>query len=183
MARNPRWCLGTKEWRAQFDGWIRNNDPEALLNASIFFDFRPLAGDARLAGELRESVLAQTRANRAFQRAMAETALRVAPPLGLLQDFSASQLDLKGLGARPFVDAARILALAAGVAETGTAARLRTAGEAVAADAFHVIQGLRLRHGNHVPVTALGPIERRILKEAFRRAARLQSRLRMDFAL
>jgi CBS domain-containing protein len=183
MARNPRWCLGAKEWRALFDGWIRNNDPEALLNASIFFDFRPLAGDARLAGELRESVLAQTRANRVFQRAMAETALRVAPPLGLLQDFTAAQLDLKGMGARPFVDAARVLSLAAGVAETGTAARLRSAGETVAADAFHVIQGLRLRHGNHVPVKALGPIDRRILKEAFRRAARLQSRLRMDFAL
>ena len=183
MARNPRWCLGAKEWRALFDGWIRNNDPEALLRASIFFDFRPLAGDARLAGELREGVLAQTRANRVFQRAMAETALRVGPPLGLLQDFSAEQLDLKGMGARPFVDAARVLSLAAGVGETGTAARLRSAGEAIAADAFHVIQGLRLRHGNQVPVKALGPIDRRLLKEAFRRAARLQSRLRMDFAL
>jgi CBS domain-containing protein len=171
------------EWRALFDGWIRNNDPEALLHASIFFDFRPLAGDARLTGELREGVLAQTRADRVFQRAMAETALRVEPPLGLVQDFSAAQLDLKKVGARPFVDAARVLALARGLAETGTAARLRSSGEAVAADAFHVIQGLRLRHGNQVLVKALSAIDRRVLKEAFRRGALLQSRLRMDFAL
>jgi CBS domain-containing protein len=183
MACNPRWCLSAREWRALFDGWIRNNDPEALLHASIFFDFRPLAGDARLAGALREGVLAQTRVNRAFQRAMAETALRVEPPLGLVQDFSAPRLDLKLVGARPFVDAARILALAGGLAETGTAARLRSSGDAVAADAFHVIQGLRLRHGNLVLVKALTEIDRRVLKEAFRRGALLQSRLRMDFAL
>jgi signal-transduction protein with cAMP-binding, CBS, and nucleotidyltransferase domain/DNA polymerase III epsilon subunit-like protein len=26
MARNPRWCLSAREWRAVFDGWIRNNE-------------------------------------------------------------------------------------------------------------------------------------------------------------
>jgi CBS domain-containing protein len=41
MARNPRWCLDAREWRALFDGWIRNPQPEALLNAAIFFDLRP----------------------------------------------------------------------------------------------------------------------------------------------
>jgi CBS domain-containing protein len=183
MARNPRWCLDAREWRAVFDDWIRNNDPEALLNASIFFDFRPLAGEAALAGELRDAVLAQTRANRAFQRAMAAVALKVEPPLGLLQDFSREEIDLKAFGARPMVDAARILALAQGHADTGTAPRLRAGGERLAADAFHFIQGLRLRHGNLVHVKALSAIDRRVLKESFRQAALLQSRVRMDFAL
>jgi CBS domain-containing protein len=44
MARNPRWCLSAQEWRSVFDGWIRKPEPEALLNASIFFDFRPACG-------------------------------------------------------------------------------------------------------------------------------------------
>jgi CBS domain-containing protein len=183
MARNQRWCLPAEEWRAVFDGWIRNPHPEALLNASIFFDFRPLAGEARLAGELREAVLAQARANRSFLRALTESALQGGPPLGWLKDFSTDQLDLKGSGARPFVDAARVLALAEGVGETGTAARLRARGEAGAADAFHFIQGLRLRHGNRVSVAVLSALERRVLKEAFRESARLQSRIRMDFGL
>jgi CBS domain-containing protein len=183
MARNPRWCLTAKEWRALFDGWIRQPNPDALLNASIFFDLRPLAGDARLAGELRAAVLEQTRSDRGFQRMLAENALRLAPPLGLLRDFAADEIDLKALGARPFVDAARALALAKGDAETGTAARLRAAGEPAAAESFHFVQGLRLRLGNAIRVSSLSPIERRLLKEAFRQSALLQSRLRLDFQL
>jgi len=183
MARNPRWCLSAREWRGVFDDWIRNPGTEALLHASIFFDFRPLAGDARLAGELREGVLAQTRANRAFLRAMTQNALRSEPPLGLIRDFAADALDLKGLGARPFVDAARVLALAQGRPETGTAPRLRAVGEQAATDGFHFIQGLRLRHGNQVRVERLSTIDRRLLKEAFRLAALLQSRIRMDYHL
>ena len=184
MARDPRWCLTAQEWRQVFDGWMRNYHPEALMNASIFFDLRPLAGNSRLAGKLREAVLAQAAANRAFLRAMAETALRVRPPLGLLSDFGRSEIDLKALGTRPFVDAARVLALAAGSAETGTAARLRGAGETTAVDAFHYLQMLRLRQGgNRVRVDELNEIDRRVLKESFRQLVRLQNRLRLDYQL
>jgi CBS domain-containing protein len=184
MARNPRWCVTGLEWRRVFDDWIRNNDPEALLNASIFFDFRPLYGEARLAGELRESVLRQTKANRTFLRALGETALRLRPPLGLISDFTEDEIDLKALGARPFVDAARVLALEAGSAETGTAARLRGAGENTAVAAFHFIQALRLRReGNRVSVRELNEIDRRVLKEAFRQAVTLQERIRLDYQL
>jgi CBS domain-containing protein len=184
MARNPRWCLSPAEWRGVFDGWIRNTDPQALLGASIFFDFRPLAGDARLAGALRDQVLSQTRGNRAFCRALAQSALESRPPLGLLADFTADELDLKLAGVRPFVDAGRVLALAAGAAQTGTAERLRGAREAAAVDAFHYVQTLRLKGGgNRVRVADLTPIDRRVLKEAFRQGALLQQRLRLDFGL
>lgn len=210
MARNPRWCLTLEEWRGVFDGWIRNNNPQALLNAAIFFDFRPIAGDSSLAGLLREAVLAQTKGNPAFGRNMVENAGRVKPPLGLLDGFVADSggkfpgtLDLKALGARPFVDAARVLSLAHALPATGTAARLRAAGaagvlpqEEVAAsvDAFHYIQGLRLRHQhlerdvpqgaeNRIDPDRLNAVDRRILKAAFRQAALLQERLRMDFGL
>jgi CBS domain-containing protein len=49
MASNPKWCLAAAEWRVRFGDWIRNPDPDALLNANIFFDFRPLWGEAKLA--------------------------------------------------------------------------------------------------------------------------------------
>jgi CBS domain-containing protein len=210
MARNPRWCLSVEEWRRVFGDWIRNTQPEALLNAAIFFDFRPLAGEAALAGALREQVLAQTRGNPAFGRAMVDNALRSRPPLGLLDGFVADDsaefpgtLDLKAFGARPFVDAARVLALAHALPPTSTAARLRAAGalgvlplqEAVACvDAFHYIQGLRLRRQhlegelpkgaeNRIDPEKLNAVDQRILKAAFRQAALLQERLRMDFGL
>ena len=210
MARNPRWCLSFEEWRSVFDDWIRNNIPEALLNAAIFFDFRPIAGDAALAGALREEVLAKTRGNAAFGRAMIGNALLVRPPLGLLRGFTADDsrmfpgtLDLKGHGARLFVDAARVLALAHALPATGTAARLRAAAgagvlpqseAAGAVEAFHYIQGLRLRRQhlegevpqgaeNRIDPARLNAVDRRILKAAFRQAALLQDRLRMDFGL
>jgi CBS domain-containing protein len=185
MARNPRWCLRPEEWRRAFDGWMRNTDPEALMHAGIFFDFRALAGEARLAGALRDALLAQSRATPAFLRGMAQAALQGArPPLGLLADFSAGELDLKLAGARPFVDAARVLALAAGRGETNTAARLQAAGEATAAEAFHYVQTLRLRReSNQVRVAELNDIDRRVLKGAFRQAALLQKRLAADYGL
>lgn len=210
MARNPRWCLTLDEWRGVFGDWIRSPQPEALLNAAIFFDFRALAGEALLAGELRDSVLRAAAGNTAFRRALAGSAIRVRPPLGLLRDFTPDEsatfpgtLDLKGYGARPIVDAARMLALAHGVAATSTAARLRGVAAAGAlpqaeagalADAFHYIQILRLRRQyleSNVPAGAenridperLNAIDRRILKEAFRQAAILQERLKLDYAL
>jgi CBS domain-containing protein len=184
MARNPHWCLSPREWLGVFEGWIENTQPQALLEAAIFFDFRALAGEARLSGELREAVLGKTRANRAFLRAMAQVALEAKPPLGLLAGFAAEELDLKLAGARPFVDAARVLALAAGSAETGTASRLHAAGEATAVEAFHYLQTLRLRReSNRVRVDELNDIDRRVLKGAFRQAAILQRRLALDFAL
>ena len=47
MASNPACCLTPAEWCARFDHWIEQGAPEDLLNASIYFDFRPLAGNAR----------------------------------------------------------------------------------------------------------------------------------------
>ena len=47
MARNPQWCLSYTQWEERFSRWIDRGDPTALLNASIFFDFRPLFGNQR----------------------------------------------------------------------------------------------------------------------------------------
>jgi len=128
-------------------------------------------------------VLAQARASRTFLRALAQVALESAPPLGLLSGFAADQLDLKASGARPFVDAARSLAAVPVSGRPCARASTRAAGEAASADAFHYVQGLRLRHGNQVSVAALGALDRRVLKEAFRQAALLQDRLRLDHQL
>jgi CBS domain-containing protein len=45
MASNPDLCLTFDEWREKFGTWIREPHPEALLNATIFFDYRVLYGD------------------------------------------------------------------------------------------------------------------------------------------
>ncbi len=210
MAMNPKWCLSLEEWKGVFGRWIEAGDPEALLNASIFFDFRPLYGQAGLAEALRDWLLARTTATPRFLHQMAANALRNRPPLGLVRDFvvasegeHADTLDLKLNGATPFVDAARVFALAAGSGATGTAARLRAAGPRLAVPeaeieawiaAFYFIQMLRLRRqheeseegramDNRINPDRLNDLDRRILKEAFRQARKLQARMAMDYKL
>jgi len=207
MASNPELCLSLQEWQGKFAHWLHAALPQALLNATIYFDFRPLYGADHLAGALRGWLLDRVAGASLFLRFMAENALRVRPPLGLLRDFADDSrdfprtIDLKGSGVRPFVDAARILALAAGVGQTSTVARLRGAaekmrlgGEDVAAiiEAFHFLQLLRLRNqrgagptrpANRIDPSAMNGLDRAILKEALKQARKLQGRLRLDYSL
>ncbi|MEP7183130.1 MAG: DUF294 nucleotidyltransferase-like domain-containing protein [Betaproteobacteria bacterium] len=208
MASNPDLCLSTEEWKAKFLAWIREPTPQALLNANIVFDFRPLYGDTKLCESLREWLFAYTQANQVFLRLLVQNALEVEPPLGLIRTFVTDDagavkgtLDLKTRGTRLFVDCARVFALALGIPDTGTAARLRTAGERLhvaprhvdaTVEAFHFLQLLRLRqpeppsaHGNpnRIAPGLLHEIDQRMLKEAFRQAKHLQERLRLSYRL
>jgi CBS domain-containing protein len=210
MASNPELCLSGGEWRAKLKGWLENTDPKALLDAAICFDFRAIAGDAQLAAELREWFLGVTRVRRNFLRLMAANALQAKPPLGVVRDFATEgtpnapgTVNVKMHGLRVFVDAARILALAHGLPQTNTAERLRAAAAAgalppeeaaAAVAAFSFIQGIRLRHqaaldsfaddaANRIDPAQLNELDRRTLKEAFRIARDLQSRLALDYQL
>ncbi len=161
MAGNPQWCLPLHEWRRTFSRWIYEPQPQALLNAAIFFDLRPIYGDEALAERLRDWLLSAARDQPLFLRLMAENALQCQPPLGTIRDFVYDHskdfphtIDLKMYGSRPFVDAARIFSLAHGVPHTSTAQRLRameeifdfgTDGLAAIIDGFHFIHLLRLR--------------------------------------
>jgi CBS domain-containing protein len=209
MAGNPEWCLPLEGWEHTFLRWIHVPEPQALLNAAIFFDLRPIHGNAALAERLRETLLAATAERPLFLRQMAENALHCRPPLGVIRDFVYDRskefphtLDLKMNGSRPFVDAARILSLAHGVPHTSTAERLRAAEERVhfgpeslsaIIDGFYFVHLLRLRSqcrppdaragANRVDPEDLSGLERHILKDAFRQARKLQNRLIRDYEL
>jgi CBS domain-containing protein len=210
MAGNPKWCLSAQEWRFQFQNWVKNTDPEALLNSVIFFDFRALANDEALAADLHDFLMLLVKGHPRFLRQLAQYALEAKPPLGLISDFITEEssdgmafIDLKKSAARLFVDSARVLALAAGAAQTNTVQRIRSAGAILkmteddvnsAADGFLFIQQLRLRSqltsdtgnrafANRIFPNKLNEVDRRILKESLRQARRLQSRLALDFQL
>ncbi|MFO1308051.1 MAG: DUF294 nucleotidyltransferase-like domain-containing protein [Burkholderiales bacterium] len=204
MASNPAMCLTVDEWKARFLGWLTEPTPQALLEANIVFDFRPLYGDTTLTDELVAWLHGYTTGSTLFLRLMVHNALETTPPLGVLRAFATDDdpahrgtLDLKVRGARIFVDAARVFALGHAIRETGTAARLRRAGAALGVeprhveatvDAFHFVQLLRLRqqeggtgHANRIDPDALNEVEQRMLKEAFRQARKLQERLAQTF--
>lgn len=209
MAGNRQWCLESDEWRAQFAQWMREPTPAALLNANIFFDFRPLAGNVYLAEKLRAWLLSIAPEARLFLRLMTANAEQTEPPLGVIRSFrtdegeNAGTIDLKAQGTRIFVDAARTLSLGLGIAETNTAQRLRQSGRrlgveerhiAATVDAFHFLQMLRLRAqrgdlaepgesgaGNRIDPYRLNDVDQRMLKEAFRQARQLQRRLQLTY--
>ena len=210
MARNPECCLTPEEWRSRFARWIDQGTPEQLLKSSIFFDFRPIYGPEAPARELRAWLLERAAGNSRFRKQMAMTALSNAPPLGMIRDFrlsgsgdEAGTIDLKFNGVTPFVDAGRILALANRVDATNTLERLRGAARAGAvdandaeawADAYDFIRMLRMRTNeeqaaegrklsNRIDPSQLNDLDRRILKEAFREARRLQGKIALDYQI
>jgi CBS domain-containing protein len=208
MASNPDLCLTLEQWEQKFSAWVRTPEPQALLNGSIYFDFRPLFGKFNLAHRLRLTLFELVRGNPLFMRMMAENALTVQPPLGKIRDFITDAdpehpgtIDLKKFGARVFIDAARIFALAQGVANTNTVQRLKLASVKMKVpsheissiiEGFSFIQLMRLRHqhleqeqgregDNFIRPDQLNELERRILKESFRQVRKLQQRLKLDY--
>jgi CBS domain-containing protein len=208
MASNPQWCLSLHEWRTRFANWIFEGEPQALLNATIFFDLRALYGAGDLAETLTGWLAENASDNPRFLFQMTENALRRTAPLGLLRGFAversgefADTIDLKLQATTLFVDAARVYGLSCGSHLSNTADRFRLAVAAhqlVASDveewirAFHFVQMLRLKRQhrcyvrgaamhNHIHPNQLEPAERRMLLHALHQARAVQTVLRNRF--
>ncbi len=210
MAGNPELCLSRAEWARRFGSFIREATPENLLGSSIYFDLRVVWGDEQGCEQLRQSILDQVADNRLFQRMLAENALRQRPPVGRFREFVLTRkggekatLDLKVQGLTPFVDGARLLALANGVHANNTLERLRQLvvkevieplDGAAYEEAYHFIQQTRMQqhqlqtrenqpYSNRVDPDSLNHLDRRILRESLRQAQRLQSSLALRYQL
>jgi CBS domain-containing protein len=208
MASNLQWCLSLHEWRNRFANWIFEGEPQALLNATIFFDLRALFGAGDLAQSLLDWLAENASDNPRFLFQMTENALRRTVPLGLLRGFAvekkgefAETIDLKLQATTLFADAARVYGLSCGSRTSNTADRLRLAVEAhrlFATDveewirAFHFVQMLRLQSQhrcyvqgaamhNHINPNQLDPTERHMLLHALHQARALQNLLRNRF--
>ena len=210
MATNPRWHQPLPVWRRMFTSWIETPEPEALLNASVFFDLRCIYGDRSLFDELQHYVLRQTPDNQIFLGLMAANALRHQPPLGFFRNFVLVRggdhdhtLDLKLRGVVPIIDLARVLALTMGSPAVNTRERLEdaVAGRLLAqamshdlGDALEFIASVRLRHqanrirqsqaaDNYLPPESLSHFERNHLKDAFSVVRDVQNLLAQRYPL
>ncbi|MEB6588586.1 MULTISPECIES: DUF294 nucleotidyltransferase-like domain-containing protein [Pseudomonas] len=211
MAGNPELCLSRSEWARRFAGFVREASPENLLGSSIYFDLRVVWGDEQGCEQLRQGLLDQVADNRIFQRMLADNALRQRPPVGRLREFvltrqgndKAATLDLKVQGLTPFVDGARLLALANGIGACNTLDRLRqlvakgvieALDGAAYEEAYHFIQQTRMQqhqrqtrdnlpYSNRLDPDSLNHLDRRILRESLRQAQRLQSSLALRYQL
>lgn len=133
MASRPAWRHGLEGWRGRVRAWIGDPDGDNMLNADIFFDMAPVAGDLALAEELHGYALAQAAHAPHFLQAMIRDLDRMHAPIGLFGDLRTDgkgRLDLKRHGLLPLTLTARALALRHGIAATGTAARVKALAQA-----------------------------------------------------
>jgi len=208
MAQNPEWCLSISEWKQKFKGWIHAPEAEALLNASIFFDFRCGYGEEGLIEELRKYLFGALGGWQGFFRHLAENSLYFRPPLGFFRNFVVESkgehkdaFDIKA-AMQPIVDLARIYALNNKIDETNTLERLEQIHQAKALSwsEYHDLEQayrflLQLRFvrqitnivdenkppDNYVTPNKLSRIEQTMLKEIFKRIQTIQTKLEFEF--
>jgi len=209
MASNPKLCLSIDEWDEWFLRFIDSSTPQNLVYSSIFLDMRAIFGDREPLAKLLDSVLTRIRKNDLFQKMLAGNAVTRKPPLTMFRNFryasdgDRKSLDLKRQGLAPFVEAARVFALANGVAEANTLERMDQLAKKGVFDpkdanawkeAYSLIQAIRMRShqellnrneplSNYINPDDLNPLDRRILRESFRQAQRLQQKLEVTYQL
>jgi CBS domain-containing protein len=206
MASNPELCIGQQEWLHRFERWIEQGNPEDLLKASIFFDFRALAGNASLLKPLRDYVLKQAQATPRFIKLLTENSLHWKVPFNWFGSLETKELDgkkiidIKMQGTAIVVDAARIYSLAHGIAAVNTRERLAAVGRALNVSeaesmgwiaSFEYLQTLRLAaqidghaiggNPNAVDVEQLNSVDKTILRESLSKVRNLQQQLELDY--
>jgi CBS domain-containing protein len=208
MAKNPRWCQPYSVWRKYFEQWISAPDPQELLNAMIFFDFRAGYGDVSLAERLRDHLISFSKRHEIYLMHLARECMMSRVPLSFFKSFIVEKngehkdaLDIKRQGLTPFVNFARVMSLKHGIKETNTLARLNVLKDdryisldlwSSARDAYELQMQMRLVHQLHqiendqMPDNYLNPaqltdLEKRMLKDAFSVIERLQANLKTQF--
>jgi CBS domain-containing protein len=208
MATNTSWRLRLQDWQSTVRRWARAPTPNALMRVSIFFDIRSLHGEQALALSLQKTMLEQSGRNTIFQAALAANALDSRPPLGFFRRFVVDRngehrdsLDIKKRGVLPITEIVRLHALAHGLTEVNTEARLQALARAGhmamvdsrnLIDALHFIQRLRMEHqcdqvlrdlpiDNYVNPQNLPRLAREQLRDAFTIIDEAQAALRQSY--
>jgi CBS domain-containing protein len=204
MAQNPNWCRPLSVWMKYFLKWIYAAEPEDLLQAVIFFDFRHGYGDSQLVEALRSHLFGAIGQWAGFLRYMVENAMYFKPPLGFFRNFVVESkgehrdsLDLKN-AMTPIVDFARIYALKNGIHATNTLERLeqlhikkilsRQEYEEIE-KAYSFLMQLRIvrqltarnQPDNFINPKRMTRIEQTTLKEIFKRIGNFQTKMSFDY--
>jgi CBS domain-containing protein len=115
-AQNPQWCQSIAVWKTYFEQWIHLNDPNELIHQTIFFDFRPVAGDFSMADDLKQFIFEQIENQPSFLSIFAKAVLKSPPPLSFFRDYVVEktgkykdQFDIKTRAMMPLINAARVL--------------------------------------------------------------------------
>ena len=206
MASNPKYCRRQTDWIKRCAGWIEAGSPQDLLDASIFFDFRPISGNASLALGVSDYVSMAAAATPRFVALLATNAMNWKVPLTMFGGLDTvavdgkQVLDFKLNGTALVVDFARIYALANNITVRNTRERLEAIsrlprfGQTKVEDwvsTFEFLQTMRLKaqidsegqntNPNALDTAKLSSVDKVILKAAFNISKTMQQRLKLDY--
>ncbi len=208
MAKNPKWCQPLSVWKEYFSIWIDTVEPEALMQSSIFFDFRGGYGDMAIIDDLRKHLFACFAARPNFFRYLTENSLYPRPPLGFFRNLLVESkgehrdtFDIKS-SMLSIVNFARVYALNNRIEETNTLERLNQLflkkvlswedyneleqGYSFLMQLRFVRQVTAVIDENREPDNYINPkklsrIEQTMLIEIFKRIEKFQSKMSFDF--
>lgn len=207
MANNPKWCQPLSVWKSYFSDWILSPNQQALLNATIFFDYRPVFGHKKLAEELTAHIYQEVGDRTIFLNFLAKNALLNPPPLGFFRNFlveksgeQKDKFDIKLRAMMPLADMARLLVLSHRVVGiNNTFKRFEKLAElepnytellVEAGKAYEIlmrmraIEGLKSENsGRFINPEDLGKLQRQLLKNTFAPIDELQKIMRIRFQL
>ena len=206
MAGNPKWCKPLTEWKINFGKWINQAEPQAVMEASIFFDFRPVYGDFTITDELQEYVDHAIANKEPFFYQMASQALKFNASTDVSSLFQVDKVS----GRRQFdskkiiftiTSFARIYALQNQVRARSTLDRLTSLNQSEMlaeelferiSDGYDFLMMLRFRAQlkaisgnievtNLVPDEILSELDFTHLKKVLGTVAEIQTKVKMDF--
>lgn len=204
MASNPELRLSLDKAVDEAKRWVNAPTGDAIMHFNIFLDARCAAGDASLFKQLqsrRAPLLKQSM----FLAALARHTNSIAVPLSVFQKFvfekggkQKDTIDIKVRAVALINNIARVYALACGISEPGTLARLKSidAGSGLSqkdannlADIWVFMNRLRWRHqltqnvtDNLVSISELSSIEKHQLKAAFKAIDRAKQAMVLRFS-
>ncbi len=208
MASNPELCLPLDGWHQLFARIINDSDHKALLEASIYFDFRATYGKVALVDEIWAKLLQSIELNKNFLRFLTANTLLVGrPPISNLASkvrsllgFAPATLDIKRNALAPLIGSIRVLTLACGSSATHSLNRLEVIekkgeispefSEAIK-EAYDFFMLLRIRHdfategfepNNMIRLKNLNRLQRHYLRGALQTVFELQDFVNNKYA-
>jgi PAS domain S-box-containing protein len=206
MASNQKWTQPWSVWRDYFTNWINTSEPQSILDASIFFDFRCVYGDDSMVNNLRNHINLTLKDKSIFYYHLAQSVTKYKPPLSLFGNIIGDStkdeinLDVKKV-ILPIIGFIRLYALKNQVTETNSLARVRQLYHQKVIDksmydelvlSYNYLMQIRFRFqasgitqnkqpDNLVDIKKLTHIEVATIKKILSEIGNLQTKLHFDF--
>lgn len=211
MVSNPYWCRRKSDFKDLIFSWVKEPNPDNLMNVAIFYDSVCASGDIDTILELKEYLFKAGADSQAFKSNFAKVIMNFDVPLGFFDGFvfdsadndHKNELDIKKGGIFILVQSVRALSLEKKLFNTNTNKRIKVLTEQGVFDeefaqelimAFNFLSNLKLKSNldkldknetidNYINPDNLNTMQKDLLKDSFKIINKLKKKLEYHFKL